>query len=91
MTLLYLIAKVAELLLSAVSLAMLLRMLLPLFTDPEESRLYYFVFCLTEPVVIPVRLLLARKNWLQDSPIDWAFSLAYMLLLLLQNLLPTLA
>lgn len=91
MTLLYLIAKVAELMLSAVSLAMLVRMLLPLFCDPEESRLYYFVFCLTEPVILPVRLLLARTNRLQDSPIDWAFSLTYLFLLFLQNLLPTLA
>ena len=90
MTLLYLVAKVTEIFLSAISFAMLARMLLPLFTDPEESRLYYFVYCLTEPVVLPVRFVLVKFNRLQDSPIDWAFSIAYLLLMFAQMLLPAL-
>lgn len=71
-----------------VSFTMIARMLLPFFTDPNESRLYAISFCITEPFIIPVRELMVRLNIGQDSPIDWAFSVTYILLWLLSILLP---
>jgi hypothetical protein len=42
----------------------------------------------TEPFIIPVRALLFRLNIGQDSPIDWAFSLTYILIYIVQLFLP---
>lgn len=74
--------------LDVVSLAMLIRMLLPLFTDAEGSRFYTFLACITEPFIAPVRFLMVKFNLLQDSPIDWSFTIAYLAIAMIQMLLP---
>ncbi len=75
-------------LLDVVSLAMFLRVILSLFSSGEDSRFYTFLAFITEPFIIPVRLLMQRFNILQDSPIDWSFTFAYILLALVQTMLP---
>ena len=87
---LFIIAKVTAVLLSAVTMAMVMRMLLPFFTDVEDSRLYAFCFYISEPLVVPVRLFMVKMNIGQNSPIDWSFCLTYILLYFLQTLLPVL-
>jgi hypothetical protein len=64
-------------------------MLLPFFVDPMESRAYAISCLLTEPFIIPVRALMVKLNIGQDSPIDWAFSITYIIIWLLGNLLPS--
>jgi len=84
---LYLAAKLIALTLSAVSFCMLARMILSFFADPE-GRAYTFFFVITEPFIVPVRFLLAKFNLLQDSPIDWSFTLTYLILSMVQMFLP---
>ncbi len=74
--------------LDAVSLAMLIRMLLPLFRDAEGSKFYTFLGCITEPFIAPVRFLMVKFNLLQNSPIDWSFTVTYLVIALVQMLLP---
>ena len=88
LTLLTIFAKCISILLSVVSFCMLVRMLLSFFPDFQDSRAALFVTAVTEPFVIPVRALLYRFNVGQDSPIDWAFSLTYILLYVVQLFLP---
>lgn len=85
---LYIIAKTISVILGVVSTAMFVRMILPWFTDPMESRIYSLTCLLTEPFIAPVRAFMFMLNVGQDSPIDWAFSITYILIWLLQNLLP---
>ena len=85
---LYIIAKTVSVILSVVSYAMLARMILPWFVDPMESRLYAIVNIVTEPFVAPVRAVMFMLNIGQDSPIDWSFTITYILIWLLQSLLP---
>ncbi len=85
---LFIIAKTISVILSVVSFTMLIRMILPWFVDPMESRIYEIACIITEPFVFPVRALMVKFNIGQDSPIDWAFSIAYILIWLLSNLLP---
>jgi uncharacterized protein YggT (Ycf19 family) len=87
-TVLYIIAKVTAILLSAVSLAMILRMLMPIFMNVEDNRLYMFCCLISEPFVIPVRYLMVKFNIGQNSPIDWAFCFSYLILSMLQTMLP---
>ena len=90
MVILDIFARTVNLLLSAVSLAMLLRMLLSFFVFDEDSRLLNFLAIVTEPFIAPVRALLVRFNIGQDSPIDWSFSLTYLLIAIAQMFLPSL-
>lgn len=81
---------VFHVLLEAVSLAMLVRMLLPLFMGmDEEGPLDVFLAFVTEPFIVPVRYLLVKFNLLQDTPIDWAFMIAYVIIGVLGAALPT--
>ncbi len=89
-TILFIFAKCISLLLSVVSLCMLVRMLLSFFPSLQGNRLDAFVTVVTEPFVIPVRALLYRFGIGQDSPIDWAFSLTYILIYIVQLFLPVL-
>jgi len=85
---LLLFSKCISLLLSVVSLCMLVRMLLSFFPSLEEGRIGAFVAIVTEPFIIPVRTILYRLRIGQDSPIDWAFSLTYILIYIVQLFLP---
>ena len=81
-------ARLVNATLSAVSLAMLIRMLIPIFTGSENGKFYIFLACITEPFIAPVRFLLVKFNILQNSPIDWSFTLTYLLIAIIQLLLP---
>lgn len=89
-SLFYIFARFVGILLDGVSLAMIIRMLLPFFLDVEESRFYTFLSCVTEPFIIPVRFIFAKLNFLQDSPIDWSFTAAYLILTFVRFSLPML-
>ena len=88
MGILIVFAKCISLLLSAVSFCMLARMILSFFPSMQESRAALFVTLVTEPFIIPVRALLFKLNVGQDSPIDWAFSLSYILICIVRMFLP---
>lgn len=85
---LYILAKTVSITLDIVSVTMLLRMLLSFFVDPMENRLYAVTCFITEPFIMPVRALMFQFDIAQDSPIDWAFSITYMLIWLLGSILP---
>lgn len=85
---LYFTAKCIEISLSVVSLAMVFRMLLPIFVNPEDSRAYAVAFCITEPFIIPVRAIMVKFNIAQGTPFDWSFTVTYLLIWVLQMLLP---
>ena len=85
---LFIFAKSVSLILEAVSFAMLLRMILPFFLEPEESRIYALTFCISEPFIAPVRMILVKLNVGQNSPIDWSFFATYFILMILQMMLP---
>ena len=90
MAVLVLFARLLMILLELVSYAMIVRMLFPFFARVEDSKIYNFVFCVTEPFIVPVRFLLVKLNLLQNSPIDWSFTLTYMIMAFMRVMLPAL-
>lgn len=84
----YIIAKTVAITLEVVSFAMIVRMILPFFIDPMDSRIYAISCYVTEPFIAPVRAIMVRLNIGQDSPIDWAFSFTYIIIWLLSSMLP---
>ena len=91
----YITAKVISLFLSAVSLAMFLRVIMQLVSmltsfKADENKFYIFCFALTEIFVTPFRFLCAKFNLFTNTPIDAPFFIAYLFISLLQSLLPIL-
>lgn len=88
LTFLHFFASFIAAILNLISLAMLARMIVSLIFGPEESRLSTFLVCVTEPFIMPVRFIMAKLNVLQNSPIDWSFTFAYLVIMLLRFILP---
>ena len=84
----YLLAKTVSVLISVVSFAMLLRVVIPWFVDPMESRIYAVICLVTEPFIVPVRVILEKLDIGQNSPIDWSFMITYLLFSIIQLILP---
>ena len=84
----FILAKTVSVILEVCYFAMLIRMLMPIFTDVEESRVYGLSVLITEPFIAPVRFLMTKLNVGQNSPVDWAFFVSSILIVLLINILP---
>ena len=54
----------------------------------EDSAIFRFLYTVTEPLVVPVRMLLERFSFFRDSPLDISYAITMLLLFLLQELLP---
>ena len=53
----------------------------------RESKLGYFLYSCTEPVIRPVRELIYRIPGADNLPIDLSFLAVYILLSLIENIL----
>ncbi len=84
---LYIIAKVVQILLSVLSLAMFLRVILQFFTD-EGNKLDTFCYAITEPFIVPIRMICDKMNVGQNSPVDVPFFITYIIITVLQLILP---
>ena len=82
------LAGLISVILDAVTLCMILRMIVSLFSPNESGKLGAFLALITEPFIIPVRFILAKLNILQDSPIDWSFTISYLVLMMIRFMLP---
>ena len=83
--LLILVKNIVYVGLSALQLAMFARAILSWFVF--DGRLVGFLHIITEPFIIPVRNFLYKMNWLQDSPIDFSFLIAMVLISILRIIL----
>jgi hypothetical protein len=54
-TIFYILAKSVQVFLDFISLAMMIRWLLPIFADVEENQLFIVSVATTEPIIAPVR------------------------------------
>lgn len=85
--LVYILAGFASALLGILEIAMLLRAILSWFPGAMESPVYSFACMVTEPIVAPIRALFDRMGWLANSPIDFSFLIAFVLLTAIQTAL----
>ena len=85
----YVIAKTVSLCLGVVSFAMLGRVLMQFIVNPEENKIFLVLLMLTEPFVLPMRLLFAKLNIAQDTPFDFAFTATYLVIMVLSTFLNT--
>lgn len=85
----YVVTKLVSVFLGAEQLLMMFRAVLSWLPVDEDSDISNFLFAMTEPVIYPVRMFLDRFEGLDEFPIDLSFIISFMLLSLVQMLLPT--
>ena len=87
-TLLNILCATIAALLSVLELAFFLRAILS-FIHPEEEGFFAGVlYMLTEPVILPIRALLAALHVSENTPFDIAFFIAFILLSAISVMLP---
>ncbi len=69
-------------------LAMSVRAILSWFVE-GGGKFTQFLYVITEPAIMPIRKLLVKMNWLQDSPIDFSFTISFFALMIIQLVLQT--
>ena len=74
--------------LGTIQIAMFARMIMSLIGYDEEGGIGAFLVFLTEPVILPVRVLLSRIRALDGLPIDLSFMLTYILITYITYSLP---
>jgi len=84
----YLLVKCANFLIYAELMMMLLRVLLSLFRGDEESGFLQVLYALTEPIVLPARIILSRIEAVRELPIDIPFLVTALTFSFLPALLP---
>ncbi len=83
----FIISRTVVFFLDTIMFLLLARVLMGFFFD-EETPFYNFCCVVTEPVVSPVRGLLARIPALEDSPIDFSYVATSFIVLIIQSALP---
>ena len=83
----FVIMRAVQVLLLGLEIAMLLRAILSWFPINEENAFSNLLYCITEPVIMPVRALLEKLGWFQDLPLDMSFFFTYILISIVSMLL----
>lgn len=72
----------------ALEVMMFIRAVLSWLPVDDDSPVVNFVYMMTEPIIAPVRILLERFDFVRRLPIDLSFFVAFILLSVVQTLLP---
>ena len=88
MALIQFLVALVSVFLGILQMLMLIRAILSWLPFDDSSPLVQFVTIATEPIIIPVRILMEKLNLFSDLPIDLSFLVAYMLLIFVRFLLP---
>ncbi len=83
----YIVASVANLLISVIQILMTVRAILSWFPLNEDNAFVNFLYGATEPFIVPVRILLERFSFFRSMPIDMSFLITFFLLSFLQILI----
>ena len=59
---------------------MLARVILSWFDPMQEWGISGFLHVVTEPIIMPIRVLFDRMHWLEGFPIDVPFFITFILL-----------
>ena len=85
--LMFVLKQIVIVFLSVVQIAMLLRAVLSWFPIPE-NRFVDLLYYVTEPFIVPIRLLFDKLGWFSGMPIDISFMVSYLIITVTLVLLP---
>jgi len=85
----YIFTTLVSVFLSVLNFFMLVRAVMSWLPIDEDSAFANFVYAMTEPIIIPIRMLLEKSETVRSMPIDLSFFIAFVLLSIVQTMLPT--
>lgn len=86
---LYFLTKTVYFGLIVLQVLMFLRALLSWVMPDDDNMITDFIYAATEPIIAPVRGLLDRFEFVRAMPFDISFFVTFIILVILQNALPT--
>ncbi|MBQ2825856.1 MAG: YggT family protein [Clostridia bacterium] len=87
MEFLYFLRETVYIIIMVIDLAMLVRVFLSWIPIDEDGKITNFVYFLTEPVILPVRMICNRFDFLRTCPLDVSFFITGILLTFLMMVL----
>ena len=84
--LIYVLIRFVTISIDVITLAMSVRAVISWFYD-GDGPFIRFLYVITEPAIMPIRLLLVKMNWLQGSPLDFSYLFTYVVLFIVKFLL----
>lgn len=84
--LIYVLIRFVTIFIDVITLAMSVRAVISWFYD-GDGPFIRFLYVITEPAIMPIRLLLVKMNWLQGSPLDFSYLFTYVVLFIVKFLL----
>ncbi len=88
---LYLVARIVSALLLILEIAMIVRAVISWIPTLDGQAWTDIIYIITDPVVVPVRAFFERFEIFRNSPIDFSFIIAWLLLCVVQTLVSTLS
>lgn len=85
MYVLYMATRLVSLLLWVLEIAMIVRAIASWIPSLDDKKWMDIVYMLTEPLVVPVRAIFERFSLFRNSPIDFSFVIAFLLLGMVQT------
>ncbi len=85
-TVFYIFERTIILLIDVLLFAMFVRAILSWFDPMHEWRLSGFLTMITEPVILPIRILCDKMHWFEGVPLDIPFMLSWLILMIVQTL-----
>ena len=86
-SLIYLVTATLSFMLSALQYLMMARAIMSWFPVSEDNVILNFLYAVTEPVIMPVRMLLEKLGWFEGLPLDMFFFFTFILLSILRTFL----
>ena len=82
-----LLKNIILVLLEVLQFAFLLRAIMSWFDRGEPGMISSFLIFVTEPVILPIRILFERRKLFQGSMLDVPFFISFLLLMFVQTFL----
>lgn len=84
---LYFIRTAAQFLLTVIEIAMFVRALVSFIMPLQGGMLDQFSYAISEPFVVPMRIILERFESVRNLPVDVPFFITFLLISVIQTLL----
>lgn len=89
MQIVYVFIRFVYYVLVVLQILMFARVIMSWLMPDEDNMLSRFVYTVTDPIIIPVRMILEKFDFVRNMPIDISFFVAYIILVVVQSVLPT--
>ena len=85
---LYVFINFIKIMIVALQMLMFVRAIMSWIMMEEENTFTRFLNLVTDPIIMPVRMLLEKVEFIRNMPMDISFFVAFLILVIIQNILP---